>query len=484
MLKFLYTNHKITLSACTNRSNLDSFISSLIASTCSCSSVSSCCAIHARVIKSTSYNEGFIGDQLVSKYLQLGNVDQAYKLFDEIPHKDLVSWNSFISGFSRRGSVFDCVILLYRMRYEKGMQTNEVTILSLISVCKDEGALNEAKNVLGLAIKLGLVSDVKVGNSLIHLYGKLRCLSEARVLFEAMAFRSLVSWNSMIAIYVQNGFADEGVRLFAMMRLKGFGCDQANLVVFLQACEGIGVVKLAESIHALIFKCGLNEDLTTTTATINLYVRLGRLDDSRKIFKEMKGRDSVAWTSMLAGYAIHGKGREAILLFERMVKDGMKLDHVTFTHLLNACSHLGLVTEGKIYFQNMSNIYGIQPRLDHYSCMVDLLGRSGLLHDAVHGNMDLGKEVAEQLFALEPLDPRNYIVLSNIYSTSGLWREASSVRVLMKHRGVTRTPGCSFIEHGNKIHRFTVGDQSHPMSIRIYEKLNELMLKIQASRLA
>ncbi|KAM7262491.1 hypothetical protein ACFE04_000174 [Oxalis oulophora] len=453
----------------------NSFISSLTASTRSCSSVSSCCAIHARVIKSTSYNEGFIGDQLVSKYLQLGNVDQAYKLFDEMTHKDL---------------------------------PNEVTILSLISSCKDEGALNEAKNVQGLAIKLGLVSDVKVANSLIHLYGKLRCLSEARVLFEVMAFRSLVSWNSMIEIYVQNGFADEGVRLFAMMRLKGFGCDQANLVVMLQACEGIGVVKLAESIHALIFKCGLNEDLTTTTATINLYVRLGRLDDSRKIFKEMKGRDSVAWTSMLAGYAIHGQWREAILLFERMVKDGMKLDHVTFTHLLNACSHSGLVTEGKIYFRNMSNIYGVQPRLDHYSCMVDLLGRSGFLHDAykliksmpmnpnsrvwrallsacrVHCNMDLGKEVAEELFALEPLDPRNYIVLSNIYSTTGLWKEASSVRVLMKHRGVTRTPGCSFIEHGNKIHRFTMGDQSHPMSIRIYEKLNELMLKIQASGLA
>ncbi|MED6107961.1 Pentatricopeptide repeat-containing protein, mitochondrial, partial [Stylosanthes scabra] len=206
---------------------------------------------------------------------------------------------------------------------------------------------------------------------------------------------------------------------------------------------------------------------------------------------------------MIAGYAIHGCGKEAMEFFERTVRAGMEPDHVTFTHLLSACSHSGLVKEGKYYFHIMSDVYGIQPRLDHYSCMVDLLGRCGLLSDArnlimhmplqpnsavwgallsackVYGNLDLGKEAAENLIALDPSDPRNYIMLSNIYSAAGLWSNASNIRALMKRNVPTKNPGCSFIEHGSKIHRFMVDDYSHPDSEKIHKKLEELIRKIQ-----
>lgn len=217
----------------------------------------------------------------------------------------------------------------------------------------------------------------------------------------------------------------------------------------------------------------------------------------------MKDPDSIAWTAMLAGYAVHGYGREAIELFDAMVKKGQEPDHVTFTHLLSACSHSGLVEEGKRYFEIMSCVYGVEPRLDHYSCMVDLLGRSGSLRDAraliqsmpmepnsgvwgallnackVYGNIELGKEVAERLFSLNPSDSRNYIMLSNIYSAAGQWRDASKTRTLMKEKRIIRTAGCSFIEHGHKLHRFVVGDQLHPDKEMIYTKLQELVKKIQ-----
>lgn len=484
-------------------SSREQLVSSLIFAINSCSSVSYCRAIQARVIKSLNYSDGFIGDQLVSRYAKLGCAEHAQKLFDEMPNKDVVSWNSLISGFSQRGYLGKCLEAFCRMRFEMELRPNEVTLLSIISACTDMGALDEGKYSHGFALKLGMLLEAKVVNSLINMYGKSGNLDAACRLFEAMPVRNIVSWNSMVMVYTQNKFAEEGMSCFNMMRRAGVKPDEGTMVTLLQACEDLGVGKLAEGIHGLIFGYGLNENGRIATALLDLYAKLGRLNVSTKVFGEIIDPDRVAWTAMLAGYAVHGYGREAMDLFESMVKEDVEPDHVTFTHLLNACSHSGLVKEGKYYFNIMSEVYAVEPRLDHYSCMVDLLGRSGLVNDAyelitrmpvepnsgvwgtllgacrVYGNVELGKEVAERLFALNPSDPRNYIMLSNIYSAAGLWRDASKVRVLMKDRGLVRNPGCSFIEHGNKIHRFVVGDQSHPESEKIYVKLDELIEKIR-----
>nr|XP_029150980.1 pentatricopeptide repeat-containing protein At5g40410, mitochondrial isoform X3 [Arachis hypogaea] len=396
-----------------------------------CSSSVSCCrVIHARVIKSLNFRDGFIGDQLVSSYLNMGLIHDAEKLFDEMANKDFVSWNSLVSGFSKMG----------------------------------------------------------------HL---------GRLGMKAMSEPNMISWNSVVASCTQNGIPIEAINYFNMMRMNGFFPDEATMVSLLQACEFLPLGMLIEALHSVIFTCGLDSNVTIVTTLLNLYSKLGRLDASRKVYAEISKPDKVAWSAMIAGYAIHGCGKEAIEFFERTVMAGMKPDHVTFTHLLSACSHSGLVKEGKYYFRIMSDVYGVQPRLDHYSCMVDLLGRCGLLSDArnlimhmplqpnsavwgallsacrVYGNIDLGKEAAENLIALDPYDPRNYIMLSNIYSASGLWSEASKLRTLMKRNVLTKNPGCSFIEHGNKIHRFMVDDYSHPDSDKIHKKLEELIRKIQ-----
>lgn len=481
----------------------DSVVQSLVLTLSSCKSLSHCSAIHARVVKSLNYSDGFIGDRLVSKYLKLGCNEVAHSLFYEIPNRDLVSWNSLVSGLSGKGRLGECLNAFSRMRAESCWQPNEVTFLSLVSACAHMGALDEGKSIHGVVVKMGMSGKAKVVNSLINMYGKLGFLSAACHLFEEMPVRSLTSWNSMIVIHDYNGCAEKGMILFNLMRRSGNYPDQATIVSLLQACMGTGIAGQAESIHLYIYRCGFNADIIIATALLNLYAKLGKLNASEKVFEEIRERDRIAWTAMLAGYTVHACGREAIKLFDLMVKEGVGVDHVAFTHLLSACSHSGLVEEGKKYFEIMSDVYRIEPGLDHYSCMVDLLGRAGLLGDAyeliksmpmepssgvwgallgacrVYGNVELGKEVAERMLSLDPSDHRNYIMLSNIYSAAGLWKDASKVRTLMKERGLTRNPGCSFIEHENKIHRFVVNDQSHPMSEEIHTKLEEIIRKIR-----
>ncbi|KAL5078018.1 hypothetical protein RYX36_017002 [Vicia faba] len=482
------------------------FLSTLLLALKSSSSVSFCRIIHAHVIKSLDYRDGFIGDQLVTRYLKTGATRDAYLLFDEMPDKDVVSWNSLVSWFSKSGQLGYCLSVFCEMKSDSELKLNDLTFISVISACVYEKARCEGYYVHCCAVKLGMVFEVKVVNALINMYGKFGFVESSFDLFWEMpeSEKSMVSWNSIVAVCAQNGMHNEAFRCFDMMRVNGFFLDEATMVSLLQACENLPLGRLVEALHGVIFTCGLDENITIMTTLLNLYSKLGRLSDSLEVFAEIQKPDKVTWTAMLAGYAMHGRGKEATEFFERIVREEcIEPDHVTFTHLLSACSHSGLVKEGKYYFQVMYDTYKVQPGMDHYSCMVDLLGRCGLLNDAheliknmpfepnsgvwgallgacrVHRNIALGKESAENLIALDPSDPRNYIMLSNMYSAAGLWSDASKVRTLMKSNVITRNPGCSFIEHGNKIHRFVVDDYTHPDSHRIHKKLEEVMRKIQ-----
>ncbi|KAL2895295.1 hypothetical protein RDABS01_011204 [Bienertia sinuspersici] len=481
---------------------------SLLSAVSSCDSLLHCQAIHALVIKSHYINDGFLGDRLVSLYAKLGFENHAYKLFDEIPEKDLVSWNSLISGFYKRGNLAFCLDAFQRMRHEAKLKHNEVTILSLISVCTVNGALFEGRCFHGFVVKNGYMCEVKVANALINMYGKLGMLDLACNLFNSMqVWRNLVSWNSIIAVHAQNGFSNEVMGLFNSMRRVGVKPDQATMVALLHGCTELGIAKQARVVHAYVLKYGFEAEMLVLTSLMSLYAKSGQLNDAKVVFRELQDPDAVAWTSILASYAMHGCGSEAIKLFENMVDSGICPDHVTFTHLLSACSHAGFVSEGKKYFEDMPRVYGVHPRIDHYSCMVDLLGRAGLLEDAfglirsmpmepnagvwgallgacrIHNNVELGKEAAENLFLLDSGDHRNYIMLSNIFSASGKWIDASKIRSLMKERNLVGNSGYSLIEHENVVYRFLVGDQSHPNSDMIYEKLEEIIRKIHEAGL-
>ncbi|KAJ0247371.1 DYW domain-containing protein [Hirschfeldia incana] len=487
------------------------YVSSLIASIASCVSISKCRSLHCKVVKTVSYRQGFIGDQLVRCYLRLGDEVCAEKLFGEMPERDIVSWNSLISGYAERGYLGKCLKALSKMMMRSevglGFRPNEVTFLSIISACVHHvksSREEEGRCVHGLVVKYGVLEEVKVVNALINWYGKVGDLSSSCKLFEDLSVKNVVSWNTMIVVYLQNGLAEDGLGCFNVSRRVGNKADQAAFLAVLRVCEALGAVKVAQGIHGMILCCGFNANMCVTTALLDSYAKLGRLEDSSKVFSEITSPDSMAWTAMLAAYATHGYGRSAIKVFEVMVDhSGISPDHVTLTHLLSACSHSGLVEEGKHYFETMLETYGVEPRLEHYSCMVDLMGRFGFLQDAyrmikempmepssgvwgallgacrIYGDAKLGKEAAERLFELEPCDGRNYIMLANIYSASGEWEDASRIRNLMKQKGLARASGCSEIEHGNKIHKFVVGDWSHPESEKIQKKLREIRKKMK-----
>lgn len=432
-------------------------------------SIQHCRIIHARVVKSFSYRDGFIGDCLVSLYCKLGCFNDAHQLFEEMPDKDLVSLNSWISSLSRSGYFCKSLEVFSRMRLEMGMEPNEVTVVCLVSGCVQVGGFHEGLCVHGLALKMGLMSEVKVVHSFINMYGMFGYVGLAFYLFETMMVRNLVSWNSMIKIYARNGLGEEGVKFVRYMRRVGISPDQATVVTLLHGCKDICIGNLVDALHGYIITAGFDKDVTIMTTLVSVYTKSGRLDAAHEVFKGMKEPDRIAWTAVLAGYALHGYGTEAIELFDAMVSKGEEPDHVTFTHLLSACSHSGLVEEGRRYFEIMSRVYSVEPRLDHYSCMVDLLGRSGYVRDAyllirsmpmeptagvwgsllnackIYGNIDIGKEAAERLFALNPKDSRNYIMLSSMYSEVGQWLDASETRILMKEKRVIETPGCTFI---------------------------------------
>ncbi|XP_019443617.1 PREDICTED: pentatricopeptide repeat-containing protein At5g40410, mitochondrial-like isoform X3 [Lupinus angustifolius] len=360
----------------------DPLLSTLLVALKSSSSVSSCRVIHARVIKSLDYRDGFIGDQLVSCYINMGSNHDAEKLFDEMPTKDFVSWNSLVSGFSKRGHLGKCMSVFLMIKSELVFELNEVTVISVISACACAKASDEGQYIHCCAVKSGMMSEVKVINALINMYGKFGCIDSAFRLFWEMPERNVVSWNSMVAVCTQNGIPNEAINYFNMMRMNGLFPDEATMVSLLRAFENLPLGRLVEAIHGVIFTCGLNKNLTIVTTLLNLYSKLGKLIASHKVFTEISKPDKVAWTAMIAGYAMHGQGKEAIEFFERTVREG-------------------------------------------------------------------------------------------------LWSDASKVRALMKAKNLNRNPGCSFIEHGNKIYRFVVDDYSHPDSDKINKKLEELMRKIQ-----
>ncbi|XP_047321851.1 pentatricopeptide repeat-containing protein At5g40410, mitochondrial isoform X2 [Impatiens glandulifera] len=466
-----------SFSSHSDNSILQTRIKSFIHVAQSCSSSSSCRSVHAQVIKSSLFRHGFLGDILVSAYGRLDSLNDAHNLFDEITHKDLVSWNSFISVFSRLGLVEKCLNVLNRMRVESDIEPNEVTLISTISAIADVGeGLDEGNSLHGIAVKVGLLFECKLLNALINMYGKFGHLDSAYKVFVEMHVPTQVSWNSLIAVHVHNGFPEKGIVIFKTMRMFGFQPDEANVVSFIQACEDLGIEKLAESIHSYVFASGLVSDLTIMTSLLRFYAKSGRLLSSYDVFKEIKKPDRIAWTAMLAGYAIHGYGKQAIEFFEFMINTGcVRPDHVTFTHLLSACSHSGLVNEGRagrlIDARKLIDEMPMEPTSGVWASLLNAC--------RVHGNMELGEDVGARLLSIDPLDSRNYLMLSNIYSNFGRWKDAAKVRSLMKGKRLRKVPGWSSIECENEIHRFVAGDRSHRDSEEIYAKLDELIGKVR-----
>eukprot|EP01018_Ginkgo_biloba_P030407 Gb_26154 [translate_table: standard] len=453
--------------------------------------------IHEYVIRNGFGSDMFVMNALLDMYTKCGSTRIARQVFDQMPDRDVVSWNTMIAGYAQNGDANEALKLFAQMQVED-MKPDSVTIASVLPACAHLAALQPGKDIHAFVIRNGLESEDVVGNALLTMYIKCGNIEDAHRTFGKMLQSDVVSWNAMIAGYAQNGHGNEALKWFCRMQLVGVKPNSVTIASVLPACANLAILHWGKEIHGYIIRSGFEMDVFVGSALIDMYAKCGFIDFAQQVFVKMFEQNVVVWNAMIAGYGMHGFGQDALSLFYQMQQVGIMPDHITFVSVLSACSHAGLVDKGRQFIDCMHRDYGITPTVEHYACVVDLLGRAGYLDEAddfirkmpiepnagtwgallgacrIHCNMDLAVYVAEQLFKLEPENDGYYVLLSNIYAAAGRWADVAKVRKLMKNRGVEKKPGCSWIELRNMVHAFLVGDRSHPESEKIYATLGSL----------
>eukprot|EP01018_Ginkgo_biloba_P025610 Gb_06572 [translate_table: standard] len=330
------------------------------------------------------------------------------------------------------------------------------------------------------------------------MYAKCCNTEDAARVFDKILNRDVISWTALIAVNAQQGHGEDALKLFCQMQHAGMEPNQFTFASVLKASASLAAMEQGRQIYAHIMKSGFEADVIVGNALVDMFAKCGSIEDARRVFNKMSEHNLVSWNTILVGYAQHGQGKNVLDLFQQMQWAGTKPDGITFVAVLSACTHVGLVEEGRQLFASMSQDHGIRPEVGHYACMVDLLGRAGCLHEAedligqmpfepnavvwgallaacrFHDNIELGKHVAECLFKLEPEKAAPHVLLSNIYAASGRWDDATEVRKLMKDRGLKKEPGRSWIEVKNCVHTFYAEDRLHPQTEEIYALLDRL----------
>lgn len=435
---------------------------------------------------------------LIGALGQCGRVDEGKRLFDQMPIRDVISWTAMIAGLSKSGRIDEAKAL-----FDKMPERNVVSWNAMITGYAQNSRIDEAFSLFMTMPE----RDVPSYNTMITGLVQNGDLIRAKKLFNEMPNKNVVSWTTMITGYVQNGENEEALKFFSKMQAFGkIRPNQGTFVSTLGACSNLAGLSEGKQIHLTITKSVYQYNPNVISALINMYSKCGELVLAREIFNDsqISHRDIISWNCMIAAYAHHGLAREAISLYEEMLKLQFKPDDVTYVGMLAACSHAGLVEEGLKYFDELAKDRSIEVREDHYACLIDLCGRAGRLEEAFnliklvplvessacvwgallagcnfHVNESIGKLAAKELLEVEPENAGTYLLLSNIYASSGKWREAAKVRLKMKDRGLKKQPGCSWIEVGNRIHVFVVGDKSQRQSKAIYSLLLDLHLKME-----
>ncbi|KAL5772178.1 hypothetical protein ACOSQ2_012102 [Xanthoceras sorbifolium] len=455
--------------------------------------------------------------------LRCGKVKNACKLFDEMNDRDVVSWNSMISGYAANGLAEKGFEMFIEM-LNSNFYVDLATMIIVLSGCVNCGDLEFGRTVHTFAMKSGFSREIAFNNTLLDMYAKCGDLDSALGVFEKMRERSVVSWTSMIAGYARKGVSDGAIRLFRGMEREDAESvysempmkdivswntmigepDGITMACILPACASLAALERGREIHGYILRNGYSSDKHVLNAIIDMYAKCGVLVLARLLFDMISIKDIYSWTVMIAGYGMHGFGSEAIAAFNDMRRAGIEPDEVSFISVLYACVHSGLVDEGWRFFNIMRYECKIEPKLEHYGCMVDLLSRSGNLSKAyrfiemmpiapdatiwgallrgcrIHHDVKLAEKVAEHVFMLEPENKGYYVLLANIYAEAEKWEEVKNLRdKIGRRRGLKKNQGCSWIEIKGKVNIFTTGDNSHPQAKKIESLLKKLRLKME-----
>ncbi|CAN6177982.1 unnamed protein product [Urochloa humidicola] len=480
--------------------------------------------MHAYVLKDADLAaNSFVASALVDMYASHERVGAARRVFDMVPHGDrqLGLWNAMICGYAQAGMDEDALELFTRMvEADAGVVPSETTMAGVLPACARSDAFAGKEAVHGYVVKRGMDSNRFVQNALMDMYARLGDMGSARRIFAAIEPRDVVSWNTLITGCVVQGHISDAFQLVREMQQQGrytddaaatteYGIDEEEPVVMpnsitlmtlLPGCAILAAPARGKEIHAYAVRRGLDSDVAVGSALVDMYAKCGCLALSRAVFDRLPRRNVITWNVLIMAYGMHGLGGEAVALFDRMVaSDEAKPNEVTFIAGLAACSHSGMVDRGLELFHTMKSDHGVEPTPDLHACAVDILGRAGRLDEAysiissmepgeqqvsawssflgacrLHRNVRLGEIAAERLFELEPDEASHYVLLCNIYSAAGLWEKSSEVRSRMRQRGVSKEPGCSWIELDGAIHRFMAGESAHPESATVHAHMDAL----------
>ncbi|KAL2936500.1 hypothetical protein RDABS01_034076 [Bienertia sinuspersici] len=463
--------------------------------------------LHSLVVKG-GYDVSYasVNNSLVSCYSKNGCLEEAKRVFCEMSgREDEVSWNAMIVAYGQHKEGVKALQMFQEM-IKKGLWVDMYTLASVLT------AFTSLEDRLGglqfhaQLIKMGFSSNPHVGSGLIDLYAKCGgSMLDCRKMFEEIPEPDLVLWNTMISGYSQfEELSEEAVTCFRDMLRNGYCPDDCSFVCVISACSSSLSPSHGKQIHSLAMKSDIpSNQIAVNNALVAMYAKCGNLHDARQLFDRMPDHNVVSLNTIIDGYAQHGNGNEALHLFNWMLETDITPTGITFISVLSACAHTGKVEEGQKYFDMMRENFGIAPEAEHYSCMIDLLGRAGKLCEAEkliesmpynpgsigwaallgacrkHGNINLAVKAANQFLVMDPSNPAPYVMLANMYADAERWEDVSKVRKFMRDRKLKKKPGCSWIELDKKIHIFVAEDASHPMIKEIYKYLEEILLKIK-----
>ncbi|XP_022764847.1 pentatricopeptide repeat-containing protein At2g40720-like [Durio zibethinus] len=452
-------------------------------------------SVHAELVKRPIDSSTTVQSALLTMYCKSGSVDDANSVLRTIREMDVVAWGSMISGFCQNSKFREALDYFGRMDAD-GVRPDSDIMSSVISACTGLENVDSGCMIHGYVIKIGLDRDVYVGSSLVDMYSKCGFPDMAENLFSDMPHKNLVTWNLMMSCYCRNGLPDQSINLFSKIVQHGFYPDSVSITSVLAAVSSIAALLNGKIIHGYLVRLEIKSDIQLENALMDMYIKCGFLKYAEYIFQHMSQKDVVTWNCMISGYGSHGNCLQALSLFDEMKNCGIKPDDVTFLSLISSCNHAGLVDEGHNIFQCMTVEHAIEPKMEHYVNIIDLLGRAGRLEDAynfiktmpmepdrsvwlsmlcasrAHSNVELGELAAQNLLKLEPDRGSNYVQLLHLYGESELWDKAANIRSTMKEKGLKKNPGCSWIELRNKVDVFFSRDSSSLKTMEMYEILH------------
>lgn len=462
---------------------------------------------HALAVKLKLIADVFVGCSAFDMYAKTHLIDDACKMFDKMPHRNIATWNAYICNAVLNGKPKDAISKFIDLLYGGKEPPNSITFCAMLNACADSGSLLLGQQLHGYVIRYGYEEDVSVLNGLVDFYGKCKEVKFSEKVFDGIKEKNVVSWCSMVAVYEQNYMGEKACDMFVETRRRNIEPADFLISSVLSACAGLAGLEFGRAVHGVAVKACIERDVFVGSALVDMYGKCGSIDDCELAFHEMPEKNLVTWNALIDGYAHQGHADKALELFEEMISGSSMVmpNYVTFVCVLTACSRGGMVNRGMDVFESMRRKYGIEPGVEHYACVVDMLGRAGLVERSyefiksmpihstisvwgallaackVYRRPELGKIAAEKLFELDPMDSGNHVVLSNMYAAAGRWEEANRVRMEMNDVGIKKGVGYSWISVKNFVHIFQAKDKSHKRNFEIQAMLDKLKKDMKAA---